>query len=129
MAQIILYRKADVRVPRMGKRQIATALAAINKTARVKRDPLVEFILGGGWNKLPVTPQHVIDSPHKRRAEGHGWVVPDSCHGRGGVATFSQNESQRIWVPKNIGPVLPCDEDQRDAILHAMAFVFDEDAS
>ena len=102
MATMVLFKRQSVKAPRMGKNQIADALKTINKRARVKRDTLVTFMLDGSFNKLPVTPQSVIDSPIRRENEGKGWEIPASEFGRVGVATPSSTESVRLWIKQNL---------------------------
>lgn len=101
MGTITIYRRQSVKVKRMGKVQLATALIAIGKRARVNRDALVEFFLCGEFNRLPVTPQSVIDSPVARE-NAQGWVLPVDCLGRKGEATASVAESVRLWIKQNL---------------------------
>ncbi len=103
MNRIVIYRTGNA--PRkVAAATVEKRLAAIVKAgARVQRPSLVRFLLGGGFQSLPLTRQSIIDSPVRREAEATGWTVPVDSLGRGGEATASQTESLRLWVKKNLG--------------------------
>lgn len=102
-ASIVIYRRQDAKVKRLGKNQLAETVKRVNRKTRVKRDNVVSFFLEGGFNNLPVTPQSVIDSPYRREDEAKGWEIPAEDLGRIGEATPSAAESIRLWVKQNLG--------------------------
>jgi hypothetical protein len=105
MAKILIFKNEEIKAPRLGKRQIEAAKETINKKARVKRDDLVEFMLGGGLNKLEkVSPSAIYTRQYQEGVTEKAYVVPASCFGRSGEATFPQAESIRIWIKNNLGP-------------------------
>jgi len=103
MDLIVLFRRKTGKAPKKAPGTIKKILKKIAETARVKRDELVSFLLGGGFKALPVVPQSVIDSPTKRKVSD-GFVIPVGSLGRKGKATPEQAESIRLWVKKNVVP-------------------------
>jgi hypothetical protein len=101
MASLLIFRRsADA--PKLKVADIKAAMNLIHKRARVQRDELAEFMLNGGFKKLPIVKQSEVDSDDWHRPNDKGWKIPESCLGRKGEATLTQRESVRLWIKQQL---------------------------
>jgi hypothetical protein len=105
MAKLLIVRKSATKAPKLTKAKMAEALEKIDTVSRVSRPQLVELMLGGGYNKLPVIPQSEIDKAHyNRKIEMEGWEIPVEEMGRlKGEPNGSTRESVRLWIKQRLG--------------------------
>lgn len=111
---IAIYRKgSDGKRRPMSKANRANLDRTIALRARVQRPDVVDFIAGGDFYRLPVTPGRVIDSPADRVLDHKGsrWVVPVDNFGRVQDAVASGDpkamrsacQSLLLWIKQNLG--------------------------